>query len=51
MRARWAAHHAAAPAAGGDGAAWLEGAATRAVACDAIVAPGDDRRDGSGRPR
>ena len=39
VRARWAAHRAAASAGGGDGAAWLEGDAARAFACDAPVAP------------
>ena len=40
MAARWAAHRAAASdGEGGDGAAWLDGPAARAVACDAILAP------------
>ena len=39
VRARWAAHRAAASVGGSDGAAWLEGDATRAFACDASVAP------------
>jgi Domain of unknown function (DUF222) len=39
MRARWAAHRAAASVAGGDGAAWLDGAAARALACDAMLTP------------
>jgi Domain of unknown function (DUF222) len=39
MRARWAAHRAAASISGGDGAAWLDGDAARAAACDATVIP------------
>jgi hypothetical protein len=39
VRARWAGHRAAASAAGGDGAAWLDGDAAAAVACDALVSP------------
>ena len=39
VRARWAGHRAAASMAGGDGAAWLDGAAAAAVACDALVSP------------
>ena len=39
VRARWAGHRAAASAGGGDGAAWLDGAAAAAVACDALVSP------------
>ena len=39
VRARWAAARAAASAGGGDGAAWLDGDAARAAACDASVAP------------
>jgi len=39
VRARWAAHRAAASVGGGDGAAWLDGDAARAFACDAPVAP------------
>jgi hypothetical protein len=39
VHARWAAARAAASVAGGDGAAWLEGDAARAAACDASVAP------------
>jgi hypothetical protein len=40
MRIRWAARRAeAAERAGSDGAAWLDGAAARAVACDASVTP------------
>src|SRR5229473_1850045 len=38
-RAAWAAHRAGASAGGGDGGAWLDGDAARAVACDAAVAP------------
>jgi Domain of unknown function (DUF222) len=38
-RARWAAHRAAASVTTGDGGAWLEGDAARAVACDAIIIP------------
>ena len=40
MAARWAARRAeAAEGGGGDGAAWLDGRAARAVACDASVTP------------
>ena len=39
VRARWAAHRAAASVGGSDGAAWLEGDAARAFACDASVTP------------
>ena len=39
VRARWAGHRAAASMGGGDGAAWLDGAAAAAVACDALVSP------------
>jgi hypothetical protein len=39
VRARWAGHRAAASAGGSDGAAWLDGAATAAVACDALITP------------
>ena len=38
-RARWAAHRAAASVTPGDGGAWLEGDAARAVACDAMIVP------------
>src|SRR5229473_252222 len=38
-RAAWAAHRAGASVGGGDGAAWLDGDAARAVACDASAAP------------
>ncbi len=38
-RARWAAHRAAASVATGDGGAWLDGDAARAVACDAMIIP------------
>ncbi|HEY6296165.1 MAG TPA: DUF222 domain-containing protein [Streptosporangiaceae bacterium] len=38
-RVRWAGHRAAASVAGSDGAAWLDGAAAAAVACDALVSP------------
>ena len=38
-RARWAAHRAAAAVTTGDGGAWLEGAAAREVACDAMIIP------------
>jgi Domain of unknown function (DUF222) len=38
-RARWAAHRAAASVSGGDGAAWLDGDAARAAACDASLIP------------
>ena len=49
VRARWAGHRAAASVAGSDGAAWLDGAAAAAVACDALISPGRDRRGGPGR--
>ena len=40
MRIRWAARRAAAAGgAGGDGAAWLDGDAARATACDAAITP------------
>jgi hypothetical protein len=40
MRIRWAAHRAgAADGAGSDGAAWLDGDAAHAMACDAIIFP------------
>jgi hypothetical protein len=39
VRARWAAHRAAASVTGSDGAAWLDGDAARAAACDASVTP------------
>ena len=40
VRARWAAHRAAASAGGGsEGGAWLDGDAAAAVACDAAMAP------------
>ena len=40
VRARWAAHRAAASAGGGsDGGAWLDGDAAAAMACDAAMAP------------
>ena len=38
-RARWAAHRAAASVATGDGGAWLEGNAARAIVCDAMTVP------------
>src|SRR5216684_4402285 len=38
-RAAWAAHRAGASVGGSDGAAWLDGDAAQAVACDASVAP------------
>jgi hypothetical protein len=38
-RARWAAHRAAASVATGDGGAWMEGDAARAIACDAMTVP------------
>jgi hypothetical protein len=38
-RAQWAAHRAAASVATGDGGAWLEGDAARAIACDAMIVP------------
>jgi hypothetical protein len=39
VRAKWAAHRAAAAEGGSDGAAWPDGDAARAVACDASVIP------------
>ncbi len=39
VRARWAGHRAAASVAGSDGAAWLDGDAAAAVACDALMSP------------
>src|SRR6266567_4082686 len=39
VRARWAAHRAAASVSGGDGGAWLDGDAAGAVTCDASVTP------------
>ena len=39
VRAQWAAHRAAASAAGGDGGAWLDGDAARAFTCDASLTP------------
>jgi hypothetical protein len=39
VRAKWAAARAAASAGGSDGAAWLDGDAARAVACDASLTP------------
>jgi hypothetical protein len=39
VRAKWAAHRAAAAEGGSDGAAWLDGDAARAVTCDASVIP------------
>src|ERR1700722_18955149 len=38
-RTRWAAHRAAASVSARDGGAWLEGAAAREVACDAMIIP------------
>jgi hypothetical protein len=38
-RAQWAAHRAAASVSTGDGGAWLEGDAARAIACDAMLVP------------
>jgi len=38
-RARWAAHRAAASVSTGDGGAWLEGDAARAIAYDAMIVP------------
>jgi hypothetical protein len=38
-RAQWAAHRAAASVTTGDGGAWLEGEAARAIACDAMIVP------------
>jgi hypothetical protein len=39
VRAQWAAHRAGASMGGSDGAAWLDGDAAQAIACDASVAP------------
>src|SRR6266704_5769820 len=39
VRARWAAHRAAASVSGGDGGAWLDGDAAAAMACDSSVTP------------
>jgi hypothetical protein len=39
VRARWAGNRAAASVAGRDGAAWLDGPAATAVACDALMSP------------
>ena len=39
VRARWAGHRAAASVTGGDEAAWLDGDAAAAVACDALMSP------------
>jgi len=39
VRAQWAAHRAGASFGGGDGAAWLDGDAACAAACDASVTP------------
>ena len=39
VRAKWAAHRAAASVGGSDGAAWLEGAAARGLTCDASMIP------------
>jgi len=38
-QARWAGHRAAASVSGSDGAAWLDGDAAAAVACDALMSP------------
>jgi hypothetical protein len=38
-RARWAAHRAASSVSAGDGGAWLEGDAARAIAFDAMIIP------------
>ena len=38
-RGRWAAQRAAASVSTGDGGAWLDGAAARKVACDAMIIP------------
>jgi Domain of unknown function (DUF222) len=39
VRAEWAGHRAAASVAGSDGAAWLDGDAAEAFACDASITP------------
>jgi hypothetical protein len=38
-QARWAAHRACASVATGDGGAWLDGEAARAIVCDAMLVP------------
>jgi len=39
VRGQWAAHRAQASETGGDGGAWLDGGAAKAIACDAAMAP------------
>src|ERR1022692_4442178 len=39
VRGEWAGHRAAASVAGSDGAAWLDGDAAEAFACDASISP------------
>jgi hypothetical protein len=39
VQAKWAGARAAASVAGGDGGAWLDGDAARAVTCDAVITP------------
>jgi hypothetical protein len=39
VRARWAAHRAAASETGSDGGVWLDGDAAEGIACDAAMAP------------
>ncbi len=39
VRAKWAAHRAAASVSGSDGGAWLDGPAARGMTCDAAVIP------------
>ena len=39
VRARWAAHRAAASVSGSDGGAWLDGDAARGAGCDASLTP------------
>ena len=50
VQAKWAGARASASVAGGDGAAWLDGPAARAVTCDAIITPDRHRRRRHRRP-
>ena len=49
VRARWAARRAHASETGANDGAWLDGDAAAAIACDAAMAPGRDRRRQRGR--
>ena len=49
VRARWAARRAQASETGASDGAWLGGDAAAAIACDAAMAPGRDRRRRRGR--